>query len=130
MYLEGIPFTVETDHNPLTHMARLKDSHGRLARWALGMQPYRYTVVHKPGREHLNADGLSREHDSHLEEWGMSGNPILTSEKGGPQQPFHLVTSLPDHKYKLGSRTHQDTASQDTSRELIRRKERDTMETK
>ena len=41
VYLEGIPFTIETDHNPLTHMARLKDSHGRLARWALAMQPYR-----------------------------------------------------------------------------------------
>ena len=109
VYLEGIPFTIETDHNPLTHMARLKDSHGRLARWALAMQPYRNTVVHKPGREHLNADGLSREHGSHQEEWGMSGNPILTGEKGGPQQPLHLVTSLPDHKYKLGSPTHQDT---------------------
>ena len=39
----------------------------------------------------------------------MSGNPILTGGKGGPQQPLPLVTSLPDHKYKLGLRTHQDT---------------------
>ena len=39
----------------------------------------------------------------------MSGNPFLTGEKRGPQQPLHLVTSLPDHKYKLGSRTQQDT---------------------
>ena len=49
VYLEGIPFTIETDHNPLTHMARLKDSHGRLARWALAMQPYWYTIVHNQG---------------------------------------------------------------------------------
>ena len=28
-YLEGTSFTVQTDHNPLTHLENLKDSHGR-----------------------------------------------------------------------------------------------------
>ena len=32
-YLEGTTFTIQTDHNPLTHLGNLKDSHGRLARW-------------------------------------------------------------------------------------------------
>ena len=36
-YLEGTSFKIETDHNPLTHLSTLKDSHGRLARWALSL---------------------------------------------------------------------------------------------
>ena len=36
-YLEGSTFTVQTDHNPLIHLGNLKDSHGRLARWALSL---------------------------------------------------------------------------------------------
>ena len=38
-YLEGSTFTVQTDHNPLTHLGNLKDSQGRLARWAGPLSP-------------------------------------------------------------------------------------------
>ncbi len=64
IYLEGTEFTIETDHDPLTHLAKLKDSHGRIGRWALSMQPYHYTINHKPGRLNTNANGLSREYCS------------------------------------------------------------------
>ena len=60
-YLEGNPFTIQTDNNPLTHLNNLKDSHGRWARWALALQPYRFKVEHQSGRANLNADGLSRD---------------------------------------------------------------------
>ena len=59
VYLERTEFTIETDHDPLTHLAKLKDSQGRIGRWALSMQPYHYTINHKPGRLNMNADGLS-----------------------------------------------------------------------
>ena len=48
-YLQGTKFQVETDHNPLTHLASMKDSHGRVARWALALQPYQFTVSHRAG---------------------------------------------------------------------------------
>ena len=48
VYLEGTEFTIETDHDPLTHLAKLKDSHGIIGRWTLSMQPYHYTINHKP----------------------------------------------------------------------------------
>ena len=41
-YVEGTKFIVETDHDPLTHLDTLKDSHGRLARWAHTLQPYQF----------------------------------------------------------------------------------------
>ena len=59
-YLQGTTFQIETDHDPLTRLSNLKDSHGRLARWALTLQPYRFTFVHRSGTANANADGLSR----------------------------------------------------------------------
>ena len=77
-YLEGTTFTIQTDHNPLTHLGNLKDSHGRLARWALSLQPYDFTIVHRSGKLNSNADGLSRDQGSLSKVGGMSGAPTLT----------------------------------------------------
>ena len=52
-YLQGTTFQIETDHDPLTHLASMKDSHGRLARWALALQPYQFTIVYRAGRPML-----------------------------------------------------------------------------
>ena len=60
-YLEGSTFTVQTDHNPLTHLGNLKDSHRRQARWVLSLQPYNFTIVHLSGKANANVDGLSRD---------------------------------------------------------------------
>ena len=75
-YLEGNPFTIQTDHNPLIHLNNLKDSHGRLARWALTLQPYNFTVKHRSGKANSNADGLSRD-PSAAEVGEMSEPPRL-----------------------------------------------------
>ena len=75
-YLEGNPFTIQTDHNPLIHLNNVKDSHGRLARWALTHQPYNFTVKHRSGKANSNADGLSRD-PSAAEVGEMSEPPRL-----------------------------------------------------
>ena len=59
-YLHGRLFTIITDHQALTWLQRMKDPTGRLARWLLTLQEYTFTIVHKPGRRHANADYLSR----------------------------------------------------------------------
>ena len=61
---------------PLTHLNNLKDSHGRLARWALTLQPYNFTVKHRSGKANSNADGLSRD-PSAAEVGEMSEPPRL-----------------------------------------------------
>ena len=60
-YLEGTSFKIETDHNRLTHLSTLKDSHGRLARWALPLQSFDFRIVHRSGKANAYADSLSRD---------------------------------------------------------------------
>lgn len=59
-YIEGTHFTVVTDHASLQWLQNLKDPSGRLGRWALRLQPYNFTLIHRPGRLMAVADALSR----------------------------------------------------------------------
>jgi hypothetical protein len=59
-YLHGVHFTLVTDHQPLCWLMTSRNLTGTAARWALQLQPYDFTVVHRPGITHQNADALSR----------------------------------------------------------------------
>ena len=51
---------METDHQALVWMDRLKDTNARLTRWSLLLQSYDFLVEHRKGLKNGNADGLSR----------------------------------------------------------------------
>ena len=59
-YLLGKTFDVVTDHRSLLWLQGLKEPKGRLARWVLALQEYEFAIKHRPGRQHSNADTLSR----------------------------------------------------------------------
>lgn len=59
-YLEGIKFTVITDHASLLWLNNLKDPIGRLARWALRLQQFEFDIIHRKGKENVVPDLLSR----------------------------------------------------------------------
>jgi len=59
-YLLGTHFVLETDHHPLQYLHQAKFQSGRLMRWSLVMQPYRFTVRAIKGSENVGADFLSR----------------------------------------------------------------------
>lgn len=59
-YLLGKKFLIRTDHASLTWLRNLKDAEGQLARWILSLQEFDFDIVHRPGNNHGNADGLSR----------------------------------------------------------------------
>ena len=59
-YLIPQSFVVETDHKALTYLMSANHHNGRLARWALLLQPYTFTIRYRAGKENVNADVLSR----------------------------------------------------------------------
>uniref|UniRef100_A0A8C1WPY5 Reverse transcriptase RNase H-like domain-containing protein n=1 Tax=Cyprinus carpio TaxID=7962 RepID=A0A8C1WPY5_CYPCA len=64
-YLYGRQFTIVTDHKPLISLFNeLREvpqmASPRIQRWAVTLGGYEYTIVYKAGKEHQNADGLSR----------------------------------------------------------------------
>lgn len=61
-YLFGSEFVFITDHHPLTWLQQMSKKNGRLLRWSLILQQYSFTVGHKRGKLHANADCLSRAH--------------------------------------------------------------------
>ncbi|RXN38335.1 putative protein K02A2.6-like protein [Labeo rohita] len=64
-YVFGRPFTIVTDHKPLIALFNERRevpqmASPRIQRWAVTLGGYVYTIVYRAGREHQNADGLSR----------------------------------------------------------------------
>ena len=59
-YLDDRKFAIYTDHHSLRWLMSLKNPNGRLARWALLIQQYNFTIVHKAGMLNSDADALSR----------------------------------------------------------------------
>lgn len=59
-YLMGKEFVLETDHRALQWLDRMRDSNARITRWYLSLQPYKFTVQYKPGKDNVTADFLSR----------------------------------------------------------------------
>ena len=60
VYLYGQSFVIQTDHQPLAWLQRMRNANPRLTRWALAVQPHCLTMEHRPGKNKGNADDLSR----------------------------------------------------------------------
>ncbi|KAI3377106.1 hypothetical protein L3Q82_000303 [Scortum barcoo] len=59
-YLLGREFNLETDHKALQWLERMKDTNSRITRWFLSLQPYRFSIHYRPGKQNTVADFLSR----------------------------------------------------------------------
>ena len=58
-YLEGVEFTIVTDHNPLTYLQTQPNLSRRQVRWSEYLQMFRFRWQYRPGRINV-ADPLSR----------------------------------------------------------------------
>jgi len=79
-YIEGVHFTVITDHYSLKWLHSLKDPSGRLARWAVKLQQYDFKVVHRRGKDLVVPDMLSRAVPA-LDYIDLEGKPATVQDK-------------------------------------------------
>ena len=75
-YIEGVRFTVITDHYSLVWLNNLKDPQGRLARWAVRLQQFDFEIIHRKGKDHVVPDMLSR------------GVPVVAGISGEDSDPW------------------------------------------
>ncbi len=94
-YLAGTPFVIITDHSALVHLNEAKNKNPKLARWAMKLATYNFTLKHRAGRVHNNADGLSRSHASPAPDTPPAHcTAIDTAEVAPPLHPALLCTAL------------------------------------
>ena len=60
-YLWGAQFTLRTDHSSLRWLQKFRNSDGMLARWYMLLGQFSVTFEYRPGAQHANADGMSRQ---------------------------------------------------------------------
>jgi len=81
---------VITDHRALEYLQSSRHLNGRLTRWALILQHYSFMVKYRPGKQHQNADGLSRQ------AWAEQDRTQMTMcglQKEGEMSGFNLTGS-------------------------------------
>lgn len=110
-YIEGIEFTVITDHASLLWLRNLKDPTGRLGRWALRLQPYRFTLKHRKGRFMVVADALSRaveaiDASSSVEDAWYDKIKLGVIESPDNFPEFRIVEGELQKKYRKGQDGH------------------------
>lgn len=59
-FLLGNPFIIRTDHSSLTWLLNFKEPQGQMARWIEYIFEFKFQIVFRPGKKHLNADSMSR----------------------------------------------------------------------
>ena len=87
-YLRGAKFTLRTDHKSLVWLHRFKDTEGMMARWLHTLQQFQFSIIHRAGREHGNADGLSRAPSSPCRECTRPDCPTVDTTVEVSDQPF------------------------------------------
>ena len=63
-FLLGRKFLVRTDNSAVRYWMRLQsssyDAQGQTARWMVRLAAFDFDIKHRPGKQHGNADGMSR----------------------------------------------------------------------
>ena len=92
-YLRGARFTIRTDHKSLVWLHCFKDTEGMMSRWLHALQQFQFSIVHRPGKDHGNADGLSRTPSSPCRQCTRPDCPPAVLLHDDTDQPFDSVST-------------------------------------
>ena len=111
-YLYGTEFTIVTDHRPLEYLMSKKEPTGRLARWALFLQPFNLGIKYRPGKTNQNADCLSRAPVNVITSQSFEVGDWIEAQKNDTfckaVLQEQLDSSRPDKKIKLRQISEED----------------------
>ena len=111
-YLYGTEFTIVTDHRPLEYLMSKKEPTGRLARWALFLQPFNLGIKYRPGKSKQNADCLSRAPVNVITSQSFEVGDWIEAQKNDTfckaVLQEQLDSSRPDKKTKLRQISEED----------------------
>ncbi|MBW0583798.1 hypothetical protein O181_123513 [Austropuccinia psidii MF-1] len=87
-YLDGRAFDVIADCSSMKSLLNTKAPNRHMLRWQIGIEEYRgnMTIVHKAGKTHRNADGISR-----WEIGKIPDNPAYVPLEEEPQIPIEGI---------------------------------------
>ena len=114
-YIEGLPFTVRTDHDALRWLMSISDSTGRLMRWRLRLYEFDFTVKYRPGLVHQVPDALSRD----LTPDGNDNKPI---DDEVPTYGDHESVLLTTRRKAANSTAAQKTSAKETNERKQRKR--------
>lgn len=83
-YLTSAQFTLETDHAALCFLMKNRFANSRIYRWSLLIQEYSFKIQHRPGKENITADALTRNRESNLQNpdtFVVALNQLLSMEE-------------------------------------------------
>lgn len=109
-FIDGTEFTVVTDHASLKWLQNLKEPHGKLARWAVRLQAFSIKFEHRPGRQMVVPDALSRsveliEVEKETQTTDVWYNQMYSLAKSGKAQRYKIEDSRLYHLGSMDSRT-------------------------
>jgi len=99
-YLLGRHFLVRTDHSALRWLRKTPEPMAQLARWLAFIEQYDFSIQHRPGVKHGNANALSRRPDP--EETGGSevirlGHSEEDNDSGGRWSGEESAFAAPEY---------------------------------
>ena len=101
-YLRGAKFTLHTDHKSLVWLHQFKDTEGMMARWLHALQQFHFSIIHRAGDDHGNADGLSRAPASPCRQCTRPDcPPVVSLPVSTDQYRFHSIAYLMCYRYAM-----------------------------
>ena len=91
-YLDGSKFDLYTDNQAITYLKTVKETKGRLFRWAVLLSSYDFNLHHRPGSQNQAADALSRNPVANLTEYPKFKHEIDTNLIKGETQEIEGQT--------------------------------------
>ncbi len=95
-YLLGRKFILVTDNAPLKWKSQNKGKNARINQWFLRLQDFQFTVEHRAGNSHVNADAMSRRLDC-CGTYARSRSLELGRGVWGDQEEVLSPTKQPGH---------------------------------